>query len=62
MSKIATAILQIIKDEPTITYNLLSEKLSLGRRTVQRHIQKLKADGLLNRIGSERSGHWEIVE
>jgi ATP-dependent DNA helicase RecG len=57
----ALLILNSITDEPAITYAQLSEKLSMNRKTIQRHIQKLKDSGKLKRIGSERSGHWEIA-
>jgi ATP-dependent DNA helicase RecG len=57
-----TLILRYIKDNPNITYNELAQKTVLVRRTVQRHIQNLKKQGCLRRIGSERNGHWEIIE
>jgi ATP-dependent DNA helicase RecG len=55
-------ILDCIAKNPKITYNELAEKMELGRRTVQRHIQILKDEGRLRRIGAERSGHWEVVD
>ena len=55
-------ILNSIANEPTVTYAQLSEKLTMNRKTIQRHIQRLKESGKLKRIGSERSGHWKIVE
>ncbi|MDR1169490.1 MAG: hypothetical protein LBK97_01485 [Prevotellaceae bacterium] len=27
---------------------------------VQRHIQKLKADGIIERIGGDKGGYWKI--
>jgi predicted HTH transcriptional regulator len=56
------AIIKYMAENPKITYNELSVATSLGRKTVQRHIQSLKDAGLLRRVGSERGGHWEIVE
>ena len=56
------ALLKYMIENPKITYNELAEKLALGRRTVQRHIQSLKDEGQIRRVGSERSGHWEVVE
>ncbi|MDR2196933.1 MAG: winged helix-turn-helix transcriptional regulator, partial [Coriobacteriales bacterium] len=57
----ALSILRLIRENQEITYTALSEKTALNRRTIQRHIQKLKAEGLLHRIGSGRNGHWEIT-
>ena len=31
-------------------------------QNIRKNIEKLKQKGLLKRIGSDRSGHWEIVE
>ena len=58
----AQLILNSIANEPKLTYGQLSEMLSMNRKTIQRHIQKLKDSGKLKRIGSERYGHWEVVE
>ena len=58
----ALLILNSISDKPTITYAQLSEMLSINRKTIQRHIQKLKEAGKVKRIGSERTGRWEIVK
>lgn len=55
-------ILRHIADNPKITYDMLAKEMSLGRRTVQRHIQSLKAEGKLCRVGSERNGYWKLVE
>jgi len=55
-------IFDSIANEPKITYSQLSEKLDISRKTIQRHVQKLKKSGNLKRVGSKRSGHWEIVE
>ncbi|MDR1358096.1 MAG: winged helix-turn-helix transcriptional regulator, partial [Coriobacteriales bacterium] len=56
------AIVRYMGENPKITYEELSKKISLGRKTVQRYIQSLKDARRIRRIGSERSGHWEVVE
>ena len=57
-----TVILELIKQNPTITYEELSDKAKISRRSVSRLIGALKNDGLLMRIGSDKKGYWEIVE
>jgi predicted HTH transcriptional regulator len=54
-------IIRILANNPDATYDELAKELNLGRRTVQRHIKSLKEAGKLRRIGSERSGHWEVT-
>ncbi len=39
----------------------LSKELSMSRRSVVRYTKKLQQSGALKRIGSNKSGHWEVV-
>ena len=55
-------ILALIKRNPSITYEELTEKTGKSRRTVSRIITGLKANNKLIRIGSDKTGHWEIIE
>ena len=54
------AILALIKQNPSITYEDLTEKTGKSRRTISRIISELKTTGTLVRVGSDKSGHWEI--
>ncbi|MCK9224123.1 MAG: winged helix-turn-helix transcriptional regulator [Candidatus Muirbacterium halophilum] len=38
----------------------LSELMNVSRATVTRGLQKLKDMGILKRIGSNKTGYWEI--
>lgn len=49
-----------LKQNPYITQTDLAKKLSLSRRTVQRIMKELMNDGKIKRVGSTRTGHWEI--
>ena len=51
-----------MKDNPYISRKELSEKLNINPSAVQKHIQKLKLEGTIKRIGSDRGGHWEIIK
>lgn len=54
-------LLRAINQNPTISYDQLSEALGVTRMTVYRDIEKLKAEGLLFRIGPAKGGHWVVV-
>jgi len=54
-------ILELIKKNQNITYDELSSKLNTHRTTIMRNISKLKKLNLLKRIGSDKSGHWEVI-
>ena len=56
----ANAILALIKQNPSITYEDLTEKTRKSRRTLSRIITEVKATGTVVRVGSDKSGYWEI--
>jgi ATP-dependent DNA helicase RecG len=45
-----------------ITISSISDELSISTTGVEKHISKLKKFGLIRRIGSDKGGHWEVVE
>jgi len=53
-------VLALIKENPKITRGELSHKLGINPSAVQRHIQKLKTDGAIVRIGGDKGGFWQI--
>lgn len=55
-------ILEIIKNKTNITYDEIASIIKRDRKTVQRAINKLKKLGFLERIGSDKTGHWKIIE
>lgn len=54
-------ILSLIKENSTITIRELMEILSMSESGVKKVIKKLKDEGTLHRIGSLKSGHWEVL-
>ena len=55
-------ILNLINENSKVTINEMTSKVNLSRRTVQTIINSLKSKGILVRVGSDKNGHWEIVE
>jgi predicted HTH transcriptional regulator len=54
-------ILSAILENSKITQKDISEKTGLSTRTVSREIKSLRDSGIIRRIGSDRSGYWEIT-
>jgi predicted HTH transcriptional regulator len=52
-------ILEAIGNNPHITLDAIAEITAISRRTVTREIKKMQELGLLKRVGSARTGHWE---
>ena len=55
-------ILEIIRKDKRISVKQLAAKLSVTSRTIFREIDELKVAGKLKRVGSDRSGTWEVTE
>ncbi len=47
---------------PKATNKELSDVLHLSDRTIRTQIHSLKDAGLIERIGSDRSGYWKILD
>ena len=54
--------LELIRINNRITAKEVAESLSVSLRQGERIMATLKEKGLIKRIGSNKSGHWEIIE
>jgi len=55
-------IIKLIKSNPDMTQKGLSDKTGLTVDGVKYHLKKLKDDGIIERSGSTKAGHWEVLE
>jgi ATP-dependent DNA helicase RecG len=53
-------IISLMVEDNKISIPLLSEKIGISTTAVEKHIDRLKKEGFINRIGSARGGYWEI--
>jgi ATP-dependent DNA helicase RecG len=53
-------VLAIIRERPSITAEKLTELTSKTIRTAKRNLASLKNKGVIRRIGSDKTGYWEI--
>ena len=60
--KTIDTILQLIKDNPSITRKILAQTVGISPSAIQKHINRLKADGTIVRHGGDRGGYWEIPQ
>lgn len=54
-------ILEIIKDNNKIGYRTLAETLNINDSAVKKHLNNLKKQGILKRVGRTR-GYWKILD
>lgn len=56
------AIIELLRVSPNITQAQIASQIGISRHHVAINISKLKNMNLIRRIGSDRGGHWEIIE
>jgi fido (protein-threonine AMPylation protein) len=55
-------VFSLIVQDNKITANEISERLKMSLSTVRRKIKQLKNNGKIERIGSDKTGSWRIIE
>ncbi len=55
-------IIELMRENASITTEQLGEALGITKRAVLKQIEKLKDQGRLQRVGPARGGHWEVLE
>lgn len=60
--KTPEAILALLGATPELTRQQLADTLNKDVRTIGRAISKLQQEGKLTRVGSDKTGHWQVQE
>ena len=55
-------VFYLIKQNSKITAAEISEQLNISLSTAKRKIKELKENGTFERIGSDKTGYWKIIE
>ena len=53
-------IVEIMRDNPQITISELSKIIGMNNSSIKKNIAKLKEDGVIERVGSDKSGSWKV--
>ena len=53
-------ILELIKEKPQISRSEISHKIGLHESSVKRRLKMMVDKGIIQRIGSDKGGHWQI--
>ncbi len=60
LTKSATKVFQFIQGHSDSTIDDIATAVSVSRETVKRALKALKEKGYIVRVGSDKTGHWEI--
>ena len=53
-------IIDLVRKNPSFTYDELAAQLGVGRATIARNIAILKDRGVLERVGEDKNGYWKL--
>ncbi|MBQ9427733.1 MAG: winged helix-turn-helix transcriptional regulator [Paludibacteraceae bacterium] len=60
--KTSDKILRLITANPSITISRMMVALSMSDSGIRKVLRNLQAQGAIRRVGSDKTGHWEIIE
>jgi Fic family protein len=55
-------MLALLANEPKLSAKDIAGLLNKTPRTIERHLKTLREQGQIQRVGSDKAGHWEIIE
>ncbi len=53
-------IIKLINYNKYITQNEIATKLNKSLRTIKRYFKKMQSDGIIKRVGADKTGYWSI--
>lgn len=60
LSTTQKAIIKLMRENPQITIREMASALGKNETTVSRNIRQLKEKGIVERVGSDKTGSWII--
>lgn len=55
-------ILVLLQENPSITRELLAERIGITSDGIKYHLDKLKSSGQIRHVGSTKAGTWEVLK
>lgn len=62
LKKTLIDVLELMRNNPTITYKGIEEKLGIKKTAILGRVKKLKELGLIKREGGRSAGVWIVIE
>ena len=59
-AEIKIRIVEVLKKDPSCTYETLSKMFGISRATVANYMKSLNEAGVVKRVGSDKDGYWEV--
>jgi ATP-dependent DNA helicase RecG len=55
-------IIQNIQKKSNITIDELANIIGVSNSAIKKHLANFKKEGIIQRVGSTKAGHWEILD
>lgn len=55
-------IVAAMRQNPSVTINELQDIIGLSESGVKKIIRQLRTDGIIQRIGGAKGGHWQVIQ
>lgn len=62
MLKSREKIIVLLSQDNSLSAAALAERIGITPKAVEKHIARMKAEGILKRIGPNKGGYWQIME
>ena len=61
-NELSYKILTMVRANPKVTAQKMALALGVTDKTIKRHLKALREQGRIQRVGSDKAGHWDIIE
>lgn len=61
MNETQNKIIELIINDKYVTQNNIAEKLNVSVRTIKRNFKVLIDNNIIQRVGSDKTGYWEVL-
>jgi Fic family protein len=55
-------IIALLMDHPNYNLDDLAASMQVTRRAIEKHVKLLREAGFIKHVGSNKTGHWEIID
>ena len=55
-------IIALLSQYNSLSAAALAERIGRTPKAVEKHIARMKAEGILKRVGPDKGGHWQVAE
>ena len=62
VNELSVKILRLVRANPKVTAQKMALALGVTDKTIKRHLKALREQGRIQRVGSDKADHWEVIE